>query len=114
MVPVFLGYRGKEIEVLLLLDTGASIIALHRDAAAKLKIRTSQKASIMVAGGATIKADVVKLDHVRVGSNIQKDLYAMIIEHRGEMVAHQGLLGMNFLMRFDYKIDFKRSRINWK
>jgi clan AA aspartic protease (TIGR02281 family) len=114
LVPVILGYRGKEIEVLLLLDTGASIIALHKDAAAKLKIRAAQRASIMVAGGSTIEADVAKLDYVKVGPNIQSNIYTTIIEHKGKTVAHQGLLGMNFLRGFDYTIDYKRGVINWK
>ena len=51
LVPVTIGYSGKKIEGLLLLDTGASIVALHRDFVEKIKIKTTQKASLMVVGG---------------------------------------------------------------
>lgn len=114
LVPVTLGYREKQIEALLLLDTGASITTLHRNVVDKLKIKNAQKASIMVAGGSTINADVVKFDYVKVGPNKKENIYASIIDHKGVAVAHQGLLGMNFLQGLDYRVDFKRQMISWK
>lgn len=114
LVPVTIGYSGKKIEGLLLLDTGASIVTLHRDFVEKLKIKDTQKTKLMVVGGETITADVVKLDFVEVGRNKKTELYAVIVDHIGPPVSHKGLLGMNFLSGMDYKIDFERRVIIWK
>ena len=114
LVPVILGNGGNKTEVLLLLDTGASIITLHRAAAGKLEIKNTNKVSITVVGGTTIRADVTKLDYVRVGPKVKKNIYTSIIDHKGPSVSHQGLLGMNFLMGFDYQIDYKRQVIIWR
>ena len=114
LVPVTIAYSGKKIEGLLLLDTGASIVALHRDFVKKLKIKDTQKTKLMVVGGKTITEDVVKLDFVEVGRNKKTELYAVIVDHKGPPVSHKGLLGMNFLSGLDYKIDFKRRVIIWR
>jgi predicted aspartyl protease len=114
LVPVTFGYREKQIELLLLLDTGASITTLHRNVVDKLRIRNTQKASIMVVGGSTIKADVVKFDYLSVGPKKKEDIYVALIEHKGLMVTHQGLLGINFLQGLSYRVDFKRQVIIWK
>lgn len=114
LVPVILGYQGNETEALLLLDTGASTIVLHREIADQLNIRQSQKAEFMVAGGKTITANVTKLSYVRVGPFEKENISAGIIEHQGPSVTHQGLLGMNFLHELKYEIDFRKQIIVWK
>ncbi len=115
LVPVILGYRGKEIETQLMLDTGASMIALHLEIAESLNIdlRRFKRIRPQVAGGKSINAYVGKLDYVEAGPIKKNDIYVSIIEHQGPPVPFKGLLGMNFLRGVEYHIDFENQVINW-
>ena len=113
LVPVNLENGGREMEALMLLDTGASITVLHQEVADELRLKTVSKAKLMIAGGQIIDSDVVKLDHVDVGPIVKKGLQASVIRHKGPSVQYQGLLGMNFLKGLDYRIDYNRQVIRW-
>ena len=115
LVPVILGYRGKQIETRLMLDTGASMIALHLEIAKALDIdlRRFKRVRPQVAGGKSINAYVGKLDYVKAGPIRKDDIYVSVIEHQGSPVPFKGLLGMNFLRGVEYRIDFENQLINW-
>jgi len=114
LVPATLDYGGKEIEALLLLDTGAELLTLHRETADQLNIKQSKKVAVQVTGGKVIKARLVKLTHVIVGPHKKTNVHALIIGHKGPSVKHDGLLGMNFLRDLEFSIDFKNQVIKWK
>jgi predicted aspartyl protease len=99
-VPVTLGFEGRDVEALLVLDTGATIVTLHHTVAEQLGARPSRTARAMVAGGGTVRFKLFQLDYIQVGPI--------------RAVKHQGLLGMNFLKHHEYRIDYQKSIIQWK
>jgi predicted aspartyl protease len=114
LVPVILGYRERQTEALLLLDTGASITVLHQDIADQLNIKQVQKARLLAVGGKSIPVYIAKLNFARLGPHQKENIYAGIIEYQGPKVAYQGLLGMNFLRNIEYAIDFENQTLKWK
>jgi predicted aspartyl protease len=114
LVPVTLGYGGREVQATLVLDTGADLITIHRWIADQLSLPLTKRAEVRVTGGQTIRARLAELDYVRVGPYEAKKAHVLIILHQGSPTPHDGLLGMNFLRGLEYSVDFENQVIRWK
>jgi predicted aspartyl protease len=114
LVPVTLGYGGREVQATLVLDTGADLITVHRQIADQLRLPLTKRAGVQVTGGKTIRARLAELDYVRVGPYEAKKAQVLIILDQGSPTPHDGLLGMNFLRGTEYSIDFENQVIRWK
>lgn len=114
LVPVRLGYRDREVQTLLLLDTGATRTTIHRPVAHRLKFWETRRSHARVADGRTIVSDIGVLDYIIVGPYKFSNFDVSIISFHGTAELSQGLLGMNFLRNVRYDIDFDRQTINWR
>ena len=114
LVPVILGNDGVELKTYLLLDTGASLIALHRSVADKLNITTLNKGRAQVVGGQSIYVEAGQVSYFNVGPYKMNNATVLIVAHEGESLNYSGLLGMNFLKNIQYTIDYQNQLIRWE
>lgn len=113
LVPTILGYGNNEIETLLLLDTGATIVSLHQQIAEQLDMKPYKTARAQVAGGKTVPYKLAELSYVKVGPHTMENVMVGIYQYAGPPIEHSGLLGMNFLRNLQYSIDHKKQTIKW-
>lgn len=114
LVPVDFKNGGLEASGRLILDTGATHTVLHRGFAAALNVVSIVKGQTKLAGGQSVFSEVGRVDLMQVGPIRARDFAVIMIPFEGEPVAYQGLLGMDFLTRVDYAIDFEKQIIRWK
>jgi len=114
LVPVTLVNNGIELDVNLVLDTGASKIVLHRHVAEQLNIFALKKGLAQVAGGQNISVEMGLVNYFKVGPFNQQKVAVLIMAYEGPSVAYSGLLGMNFLKNVQYTIDYKNQIIRWQ
>ena len=114
LVPVTFGNSGLEATTQLIMDTGATHTVLYRPVADHLNILTLSKGLSKVAGGQSLHSEVGKVDSMRVGPITAKDVSVVILSFDGAVPSHGGLLGMDFLRRVEYSIDYDSQVIRWK
>ena len=113
MVPVKLGYRGKEVCTWLTFDTGAETTVIHKAVADELKILSTHPGKSIIADGTIIDTRRTHLDYIIVGPFMMKNLQTSIVDYKTQPGIDKGLLGMNFLKNVSYKIDFNGKSIKW-
>jgi clan AA aspartic protease (TIGR02281 family) len=97
--------------VSLLIDTGASVTAISRRYFNRLsnryKVNYLGRFSIGTAAG-SIKASMYQFRELRIG-HVKVENLPVVILPMGQFENADGLLGMNFLREFDFKIDQRQS-----
>lgn len=113
LVPVTLGYGNRKVTTTLLLDTGASILALHKPVADHLDIHRYRKAKAQVASGDIIDTLVAKLSYIEIGPNRIENVRVSVFPFSGKSSHHSGLLGMEVLQQLRYTLDLEKQVIRW-
>lgn len=114
LIPVAFTNSGQEANAQLIMDTGATHTVLYRPVANQLNIMTLAKGQSKVAGGQSVHSEVGKVDAMRVGPITARDFPVVILAFEGPTPSYGGLLGMDFLSRVEYTIDYDNSVIRWK
>ncbi len=106
----------KKFNAKLIFDTGASLVVLTNSFAKKAGIdieKSGKRMKLIIADGKEINAQHVILNNVKVQNIEIHDVEAAVIldDNLDSKFAKDGMLGMSFLKRFNFKIDNKNNRL---
>lgn len=115
-VPVTLVYGSEEVNVNLLMDTGATGTTIHSEIADKLYINLyeTKKTKGEVVGGGIIEASIVKMDILKIGPHAIRNKNIFFVPYEGHAAKFDGLLGMDVLGKLNYELDLAKKVITWE
>jgi predicted aspartyl protease len=99
-----------------LVDTGASTTFVTPELAQQLRLRPIDRMELVTVTGSQLLVRS-KLDSVGIGGHAATDMEVLISELREVRAAVpnvQGILGQNFLSRFNYLIDYRAHRLEFE
>lgn len=96
----------------LFLDTGSTVTILTPEAAARAGLSmddAGRPIEIVTSDGRKNPTKMLTLDSLSVGGAEVRHVDVVIVKHRnGKPLYGDGLLGVSYLSRFDFKIDYRR------
>ncbi len=98
-----------------LLDTGTNTTIIEPELAQQLKLRPQDRIELMTVAGAQA-VPRTQLGSVILGPAVAENLEALITDLRFVRALHSGIrgvLGQNFLARFNYLLDYRERRIEF-
>jgi clan AA aspartic protease (TIGR02281 family) len=105
----------RKAEAALLLDTGAALVVLYDSAAKRLGIdpnKAAQFVELRLADGRPAKAAYITLSSVKVENVEAEDVPAAVLTEAITRPGYEdGLLGMSFLNRFTFKVDYNSGKL---
>lgn len=105
----------RKVKASLILDTGASAVMLKKKVAKELGINVEKAvadAKITLADGRAVPAKHIVLDSIEVQGVQANNVDAVVLmDEQIEGNIRDGLLGMSFLNRFNFKIDRKEKKL---
>jgi len=105
----------RRINVSLILDTGASLVMLRKHVAQELGIdleKVKEEIKLKLADGREVQGKLIFLENVRIGTaEADKIEAAVLLEEIGDIGETDGLLGMSFLKKFNFKVDYQNKRL---
>jgi len=115
-VPVRISYRDRTVDAWLLMDTGATSTVISISLANRLGIKPSstERRLSRVADGRAIPSYRTRVDSMAVGPKLKYNAEVAIIPSNGPDMGFDGLLGMNFLGDFPYRLDMNTQLIEWQ
>jgi len=108
-------FINKKVMATLVVDTGASIVLLTEEIAKKLGIdleRDGAPIQMQVADGRKVDARYVVLDYVKVNDAVAENVEAAVLKDNEQKLTYKdGLLGMSFLRKFNFKFDYEKDKL---
>jgi clan AA aspartic protease (TIGR02281 family) len=106
----------KKVNVRLMMDTGASLILITNKVAKELGINTTyihkRMLKMELADGRKVDAQFISLKSVSVqGVEVTDVDAAVLLEDIGDIAFKDGLLGMSFLNKFNFKVDQNNKQL---
>lgn len=114
LVPVKVALGNRVAKLHLLLDTGASTTVFHRQALASFDLPSGKLFQAKVAGGGSVPSERIRFQRIEIGPFRQNLAFAMVIDHTGQDIPFDGMLGMDFLRDHPYSIDFSKGILTWQ
>jgi clan AA aspartic protease (TIGR02281 family) len=104
-----------KIDTTLILDTGADVVVVSKKIGEALGVDltdANQVTEFRLAGDRRVKARMVILNKIKINDVEAKNVLAgIILEENSGLMLRDGLLGMTFLKRFNFKIDRKNMKL---